>query len=510
MESMNDTARGINRQEMFAEVQEVIDFLQQSYREHRPVHEVESGLWGWMLQLGRRLLGAFFGLYGDGDQGQVLVLVLGDGRQVRRLEEPQSRSYQSPFGAFDLTRVVYGSREGQKIAAIPFDESLQLPKSKFSYLLQDWSQALEVQMPFAQVSATLERILGFKQSVHSLQRSQRAAAQEVAAFWQAQPVPPPAEEGALVVCTADGKGVPMRGLAPQTCPGAGSTQKGVRPGTKKMALLGAVYTINPFPRTPQEVLNALFGEPRQAPEPASSRPKPCVKRVRACLQRDEADATAPQTRTIFSWMAREVAQRNPGEEKPVVVLMDGQESLWNAAAEHLPGTEVTEILDLLHATSYLWEAAHLFHPKASPEASRFVRTQTQRMLSGHIATVIRSLRRQATGHSLKGKRLEDLQRICGYFANNVHRMAYDQYLAHGFPIASGVIEGACRCVVKDRMERSGMRWVIDGAQAMLGLRSIQMSGLWDEFIQFRIQRECQRLYPFSAANDDGFPLPIAA
>jgi hypothetical protein len=508
MQSMNDSACGINRQEMIEAMCGVIDVLDQAYREQQPLHEVERGLWGRMLQLGWRLLSAFFALYGDGDKGEVLTL--GDGRQARRLQEPQTRAYQSPFGAFELTRVVYGSREGQKIAAIPFDEALQLPESKFSYLLEDWDQALEVEMPFAQVSATLERILGFKQSVHSLQRSQRAAAQEVEAFWQAQPLPPPGEEGALVVCTADGKGVPMRGTTAQTCPGAGSPDKGMRPGTKKMALLGAVYTIDPFPRTPQEVLEALFRDPRPSPEAPAPRPKPCFKRVRACLQRDAHDTTEPQTRTIFSWMAHELAQRNPGEEKPVIVLMDGQDSLWNAAAEHLPGTEITEILDLLHATSYLWEAAHLLHPKASPEAARFVRAQTQRMLDGHIATVIRALRRQAASHHFKGKRLEDLQRICGYFANNAHRMAYDQYLAHGFPIASGVIEGACRCVVKDRMERSGMRWVIDGAQAMLGLRSIHMSALWDEFRQFRIHRECQRLYPFSAANDDDFSLPIAA
>ena len=122
MESMNDSVGGINRQEMFEEVRGVIDFLQQCYREQQPVHGVESGLWGRMLQLGRRLLGAFFGLYGDGDAGEVLVL--GDGREVRRLKEPQSRSYQNPFGAFELTRMVYGSREGQKIAAIPFDGSL--------------------------------------------------------------------------------------------------------------------------------------------------------------------------------------------------------------------------------------------------------------------------------------------------------------------------------------------------------------------------------------------------
>ena len=254
----------------------------------------------------------------------------------------------------------------------------------------------------------------------------------------------------------------------------------------------------------------MFRDPGQAAEPPPDRPKPCFKRVRACLQRDDADSTEPQTRTIFSWMALQAAQRDPGEVKPVVVLMDGQESLWNAANDYLPGTEVTEILDLLHATAYLWEAAHLLHPKASPAAERFIKQQVLRMLGGEIARVIRSLQCLGTRRKLKGKRLADLARICGYFANNTHRMAYDQYLVHGFPIASGVIEGACRCVVKDRMERSGMRWVLDGAQAMLGLRSIHLSGLWDEFTQFRIQRECRRLYPFSAANDDDFSMPIAA
>ena len=263
-------------------------------------------------------------------------------------------------------------------------------------------------------------------------------------------------------------------------------------------------------RTPQEVLEALFRQPRPAPEATPARPKPCFKRVRACLLRDESDSTEAQTRTIFSWMAREVAQRNPQEEKPVIVLMDGQESQWNAAWEYLPGTEVTEILDLLHAASYLWKAAHLFHPKASPEASALVKVQLQRMLDGQIATVIRALRGQAARHKLKGKRLEELERVCNYFTNNAHRMAYDQYLEQGFPIASGVIEGACRCVVKDRMERSGMRWVLDGAKAMLALRSIHLSGLWEEFMHFRIQRECQRLYPFSAANDEVLPLPLAA
>jgi hypothetical protein len=510
MNSMNETMAGINQHEVFEKAREMMQFVEDAYREGRAVHHVEQGLWQRLLQMGHCVLEAFFGLCGDGDQGERIRLP--DGGEVRRLAQPHGRAYQSVFGAFELVRRVYGTREGQQIDYVPLDERLQLPPSKFSYLLQDWDQSLEVEMPYAQVNATLERILGFQQSVHSLERSQREAAGEVEAFWQEQPLPPPAEEGPLLVCSADGKGVPMRqeSDAGSSGPGPGQAHKGPRPGGKKMALIGAVYTIAPFVRTPQEVLEALFREPGQRAEPLTARPKPCFKRVRAALERDEADSTEPQTQTIFSWMAQEVAQRNRAGDKRVLLLMDGQESLWNAGWEFLPDLELIEILDLLHAISYLWEAAHLFHPKTSRAASRFVKEQLQRMLNGRIATVIRSLRWQATHDQLKGKRRDDLDRICNYFANNSHRMAYDRYLAQGFPIASGVIEGACRCLVKDRMERSGMRWVLNGAQAMLGLRSIHLSGLWEEFTQFRIQRECQRLYPYAAANEDHFSQPIAA
>ena len=230
------------------------------------------------------------------------------------------------------------------------------------------------------------------------------------------------------------------------------------------------------------------------------------------LERDDNDSTEPQTRTLFGWMAAQVRQRNPDASKKVVLLMDGQESLWKAGRVYLPEelAEVTEILDLLHALGYLWEAAPLFHPNDSDAARTFVKAQARRMLHGEIAAVIHALRWLGTHHKLKGKRRETLERICGYFHNNAPRMAYDVYLAHGLPIASGVIEGACRCVVKDRMERSGMRWVMSGARAMLDMRCIYLSGLWEEFMTFRIQRESRRLYPGSAANDSDFTLPLAA
>ena len=283
-----------------------------------------------------------------------------------------------------------------------------------------------------------------------------------------------------------------------------STEKKEKSGRKKVSLVGAAYTVDPYRRTPEEVLEALFRDQKDPSARPPSRPKPLFKRVRASLLRDAADTSQPSYEEIFGWLAQEVRERNPHSHKPVVFLMDGQESLWNAVEEYLPGVPVIGILDLLHACSYLWDAAHLFHKKNSKAALCFAKERILRILKGEVTMVIRGLRWKGTHEKLSDKRQKKLEGICSYLENNAHRMAYHEYLAAGYPIASGVIEGACRHVVKDRMERSGMRWILDGAHAMLGLRCIHLSADWDEFMRFRIQRECERLYPGHSANDDTY------
>ncbi len=170
-------------------------------------------------------------------------------------------------------------------------------------------------------------------------------------------------------------------------------------------------------------------------------------------------------------MAHEVSTRDPLAQRPILLLMDGQESLWNTGLSHLPEDQfqVTEILDLLHACGYIWDGAHLFHPAGSSQALGYVRRLILQILQGEVNAVIGALRRKGVRAKLRGKRAETLERICGYFETRSHRMAYHEYLAAGYPIASSVIEGACRHVVKDRMERSGMRWVLKGCARHAGL-----------------------------------------
>jgi hypothetical protein len=138
-----------------------------------------------------------------------------------------------------------------------------------------------------------------------------------------------------------------------------------------------------------------------------------------------------------------------------------------------------------------------------------------RILRGEVRSVIAGLRQMGTKRKLRGKKREKLAKLCGYLQNNAHRMRYDAYLAAGYPIASGVIEGACRHVVKDRMERSGMRWTIENAQAMLDVRSTYVNGDWGVFMAYRIEQETQRLYPHRKLVEpiemlEEIEMPIAA
>jgi hypothetical protein len=502
--SMNEKMGGFNRRELLNKAREMVNFIEEAHKSGLAAHVVEAAVFRQVIEMGRRAMGMFFVLCGDGDEGEEITLA--EGQPVRRLDELHKREYLSVFGLYELMRVVYGTREGQKIEHVPLDAKLNLPESKFSYLLQDWDQSLIVESPYAKVNETIAKILGITQSVNSLERTNRKMSEAVSPFWSSQPVPPAEEEATVMVCSADGKGVPLRrqgeASAQKNSTPCSPSEKAEKLGQKKVSLVGAAYTVDPYIRTPEQVLEALFRDTEVDSEPPPSRPKPRFKHIRASLLRDAADTSKPSYEEIFGWLAQEVDNRNPDGSKPVVSIMDGQDSLWNGLHEYLPDVNIIEILDLLHVCLYVWNAAHLFYEKKSQAASRFAKQTLLRLLRGEVEGVIRGLRWKGTHKKLSKKRREELERICGYFENNRHRMAYNEYLQAGYPIASGVIEGACRHVVKDRMERSGMRWILDGAHAMLGLRCIHLSGSREEFTRFRIKRETERLYPGYAANDE--------
>jgi hypothetical protein len=469
-------------------VPDIVNLLVSALHEGTAVHTVEEGLWDVLLRAGHQALQAFFDSHGTGDLGARLTLP--DGAEVARLEKLHTRQYVSIFGRFNLERVAYGKREGQALAFVPLDNRLQLPESDFSYLLQDWDQELAVEQAFSKVNQTMARMLRLRQHTDSLENMNRQMAADTAAFRDALPAPPAAEEGQILVTSADCKGVVIRGQGTPTVCG-GERPGGARANQKRMAAVGAVYTIAPYRRTADEVVAALFRDANYTPPP---RPNPCHKHVWAILPQGQEKAHSGID-LVYDWLARQALLRNPKSRQPAVHLCDGQESLWQARAEYLPDNNSVDILDLLHVTPRLWQAAKLFYGERSPLVVPFVRQRVTQVLQGKVESVVRGLRRLAVEHKLNAAKRKALARIGRYLYKNRQRMRYHEYLAKGYPIASGVIEGACRHLVKDRMERAGMHWTMVGAQAMLDVRSVNLSGQWAAFQHDRIERATERLYP---------------
>jgi len=268
-------------------------------------------------------------------------------------------------------------------------------------------------------------------------------------------------------------------------------------------------------RTPEQIVAALFrdGTVRQ-PE---DRPKTCFKRYRAYFAEAgrEGEDALPSAYRTWTWLADEVtARRQPGQ--PIIRLMDGQVSLWEASdmclEEFALGLEKTreskllvDILDIIHVSGYVWKAAKAFHSHTEHQEA-FAQDRLLRILRGDVSGVITGMRRMASQRGLKGPALKDVTTACNYFEKNAQRMRYHQYLQAGYPIASGVIEGACRHVIKDRMEHGGMRWTLEGAETMLNVRSICASSEWDNFGSWRQAEDAKRVHPHRAlvAASGGF------
>jgi hypothetical protein len=475
-------------------------FIRHAAETGSAAHEVERELFKRLLQLGWLLLQQFFALLGDGDEGERVKLA--DGGELKRLREPQRRGYRSIFGLLAIERWVYARGEKKRIEYVPVDARAGLPDGKDSYLLQNWDQRLAVDMPFEQINAVLEPMLGLRQSVAGLEQTNRRLAQQVEGFWAEQAAPEPATDGQLVVMSADAKGVPMCKAPDAPLIDAHAHQRGPKPGRKQMALVGAAYHIDPHVRTPEQVLEALFRDPQ--PESASSsRPVPQHKRLRAALSEAGCGEPGHNAKVIFPWLVEQARGRDPQHHQPWVVIMDGQPALWEQVEAVLQDTPRVEILDLLHANSYLWDAVHLFHAPGSNKARDLMKLCVLALLKGKVQTLMIWLSDQANQLDLSQRQRQRLAKIGDYFHRHRHRVHYDQYLAAGYPIASGVIEGACRHVVKDRMERTGMRWTLPGAQAMLQLRCIALNGQWEDFMQYYIQQETARLYPEQPTRQPG-------
>jgi hypothetical protein len=384
-----------------------------------------------------------------------------------------------------MSRWVYSQRAGAKFEFMPTDQRLQLPASEVSYLLQEWDQLLGVAQAFGQVREMIKSILRLSQSVDTLERTNQQMAEAAPVFRESQGPVDLAKEGELLVVTEDNKGIPM--VRPvEEKPAGAHRSKGEKANKKQMACIGCVYSVARHLRTPEELVATLFRDPDR---PKQQPPQAQNKRYWAELSRERGGEEVRGQDEVFQHLQAEIATRRKPQQY-LVHLCDGQASLATDRQTYLPEDAYTvDVLDLMHVLPRLWEAAHVFHAEGSDEASEFVRAHLTRILHGQVSNVIAGWRRRATRTGLAGAKKKGLRTICAFLEKNKQRMRYDEYLRLGCPLATGVIEGACRHVIKDRMERAGMRWKIPGAQAMLNLRTIHTNGDWTAFQDFRIALE---------------------
>lgn len=451
------------------------------------LHEVERAVFARVLNLGRLLLESFLAAKGTGRLPDGAPVTAPAGESLP-FHSTKSRRYLSVFGEIEIPRAYYWGPAAE--GSFPLDAELNLPAQHYSYLLQEWGELLGADGSFAKVTERLERILGLKFWTQGVQHVARVAAADVQAFYEASPAPV-AKSEELLVATIDGKGVPMRPDEPR-----GSrlrTGPGEKPNKKKEAVVTAVYTIDPYWRTAEDVLREIdednrIVKPKTAPPP---RPRPKNKRVRATMRGKES---------AFDEVRRELDQRDPEGQKKRIVLTDGSGPLQALALTKLAGpSEVVLILDVMHVLTYLWWVAFAYHDDGTPEASRWVMNKLRLLLEGKVGRVIGALRRRlAEGGLSKGKR-RDFEAAIRYMESNRAYMAYDVYLANGYPIGSGVVEGACKHLVKDRMECTGMRWSKEGAQATLDLRAVSINGDWTAFWRFHTTAQRGRLYRAATA-----------
>src|SRR4051812_1761218 len=229
------------------------NFVQQAARDAQRIDTVEREVFRQLLGLGHSLLSAFVAAQGDGDLGPEVEVA--EGQAARCLPERHDRRYVSVFGELTITRAVYGTREGQRIEYVPLDERLGLPEGDFSYVLEDWGQRLCLKGSFAEAGHSLEMLLGLRLPTRTLEHMSRQVAGFAPAFQDALPSPPSEQEGPLMVVPADGKGVPMR-RPPQDGPRPHHRRtRGEKANKKQMACVGAVYTIEPFVRKADEILD---------------------------------------------------------------------------------------------------------------------------------------------------------------------------------------------------------------------------------------------------------------
>ena len=472
-------------QDIRTDFEKMIDFVMGEEARTARADQIERGLFSLLLSLGAKLLGLFFVMRSQNCEREKHRC--SDGSELP-YQQDKKRDYFSIFGKLPIWRP-YFYQQGLG-GQLPLDAELSLGDNCYSDMVREISEYLGVYTVYGKCSDILARLLGLKLSTRAVQANLAEDAGDVEAYYAQKPPPNPMKEAEILVIQADGKGVPL--LLEEAAEAKVRLGKGEKRGRKKEAIVTAVYSIAAKPRTPEEVVASYFnhelGEKHAAPPP-----KPQNKHIWATL--DGKDTALAR----LSW---QVGLRQGEHILHQVALCDGCEALQSRITAQF--ADFSLILDFIHADEYLWKVANSLLGEGNHQRFEWMAQHTLQMLSGNTVQLITNFRQLAQEPKTTQAQRKQLNQTANYFERNLPYMDYPTYLANGWPIASGVIEGACRHFVKDRCELSGMRWRQTGAENLLRLRAISENHDWDAYHAYRRHQRHIRLYGTPAS----LPQPI--
>lgn len=458
--------------------------------------EVESFVREQGRELERRLYQAHLDLRAERERP---VPVRGADEVERTYRRPSERPLGTILGRVTVARLAYQALGVEGLH--PMDAALNLPPELYSHGVSRFVAEHAAMMSFDDVIGELLTATGTAVGKRQVEEIAVRGAVDFEAFYgQRRAANDVLEETRdLLVLTFDGKGIVMvpDDLRPATKKAAlhkvrklnTRLTSGEKRNRKRMAEVAAIYTVPRHVRTPLDVLADLYGEPdpEARRERRARRPKVRNKRVWASVEHD------PQV--VIDEAFHEALARDPQHRRQWVVLVDGnkdQLAIIKATADKLD-LPVCIVVDLMHVLEYLWQAAHAFCGEGTKQAEAWVQQRLLRLLQGRPAgKVATAMRQSARAAGLCDSKLTAVRDTADYLQDYAPYMRYGDALQWGLPIATGVIEGACRYLVKDRMDRGGPRWTLNGAEAVLRLRALRVSGDFEDYWAFHLRQELRR------------------
>jgi hypothetical protein len=468
-------------------LQALIQFARESAGK-REAHEAEKGIFTRLLPLGLAAMKLYCAQCGTGDVGPAVTRA--DGVFLPREKPWRGRAYFSLFGTVAVARSCY--RTPGEPGIFPLDAQVNLPERCYAYVLQEWMTWFEVEPPFKESASWFAQLFDLELAESVLMEVAQEAPEDDEGFYGQRPVAPEASAGELLVVSVDGTGVPM--MKAEAVKLKATLGPGEKRQRKKEALVGVCDTGDAKPRAP-EALAELLVDP-EAARARQQRAGTTDEGPRA--QQVRRGASLVRTKpAVMELIKADAEGRDPQHRQPLVVWLDGALCLWNLAPKRFkPWKRVTYVLDIMHVVRDLWTAAHAWFPEGSRDGTHWVQAKRTARLSGRVGDVIGGLRQILTKRRLRKAVRETLENVITFFQNHRRWMQDDDYLAMGLPVGTGVVESACGAVVKHRMEGEGKRWSVEGAEAILALRSLKKShdnDLRDDW-WFRARQVRTRLY----------------